>query len=160
MISPRVPARLPPVLKAATFALMVCAASFANAVEAKNADILGIWKLTKVLDSAEITSMDDKEAAQLVGKTLVVEPDKVSIAGETCHEPNFERHQEPSARYIRENYHAPVGRLGIPDTVTVVDLSCTEALLKGKNKVVVFWDGFFYNAERQIPTNSGPSRKR
>jgi hypothetical protein len=134
-------------------------ASPVSAVEPANADVLGTWKLTKVLDSAEITSMDDKEAARLVGKKLVIEPHKVLIAGETCHDPYFERHQEPAAKYVRENYHAPVGRLGLPDTVTVVDLHCTEALIKGANKVVVFWDGFFYDAEKQI-SKPGPQRKR
>jgi hypothetical protein len=142
------------------FALAVCSALPAYAVEPENADILGTWKLTKVLDSAEITSMDDKEAAQLVGTTLVIQPDKVSIAGETCQAPDLERHREPAAKYVRENYHAPVGRLGLRDSVTVVGLRCTEALIKGSNKVVVFWDGFFYDAEKQASTKSRLSTKR
>jgi hypothetical protein len=145
---------------AAALGLVVFPSSRAYAIETNNADILGIWKLTKVLDSAEITSLDDKEAAQLVGKTLIVESDKVSIARRTCGAPNFERHQEPAAKYVRENYHAPVGRLGLQDTVTIVDLRCTEALIKGTNRVVVFWGGYFYEAEKQMPAKSEPSRKR
>lgn len=120
-----------------------------SAAQPKATDVLGTWTLTKVLDSAEITSMDDQEAARLVGKTLVVRPDKIVMVGEDCDEADFERHREPAAKYIRENYHAPVGRLGLPDTITVVHLGCTEALLKARNRMVVFWDGFFYDAIRQ-----------
>jgi hypothetical protein len=121
----------------------------AYAAQPHNADVLGTWTLTRVLDSAEITSMDDQEASKLLGKTVDIRPDKVVIVGEACDEPNFEHHREPAAKYVRENYHAPVGRLGLPDTVTVVDLGCTEALLKAKNKIVVFWDGFFFDATKQ-----------
>jgi hypothetical protein len=155
-----IPAHARRIVSAVTLALAVCSAAPVFAVESKNTDILGIWKLTKVLDSAEISSMDDKEAARLVGKTLIVNSDKVSMAGEVCHDPGFERHQEPAAKYVRENYHAPVGRLGLPDTVTVVDLHCTEVLIKSSNKVVVFWGGFFYAAERKLPAKSGALRKR
>jgi hypothetical protein len=114
-----------------------------------NDDILGAWKLTKVLDSSEIASLDDKEAARLVGKTLVIRPDKVTLAGETCEDPEFERHYEDTAKYLREEAHAPAGRLGLPEVVTVVDLACTEALLKGYNKIVVYWKGFFFDAVKQ-----------
>jgi hypothetical protein len=143
----------------ATLALAVCQVCPVNAAQLEYDDVLGIWTLTKVLDSAEITSMDHKEAAQFVGRTLVVEHDKVSFAGELCGDQRFERHQEPAAKYVRENYHAPVGRLGLPDMVTVIDLRCTEALIKGTNKVVFFWGGFFYDAERRMPSKSG-ARKR
>jgi hypothetical protein len=136
---------------AATFALATAMHSpiSANAAQPRNADVLGIWTLTRILDSAEITSMDHREASRLLGKTLVIQPDNVVIVGETCGASDFERHREPAARYIRENYHAPVGRLGLRDSITVVNLGCTEALLKQKNKIVVFWDGYFYDAEKR-----------
>lgn len=114
-----------------------------------DADILGTWKLTKVLDSADVASMGERGAAALLGKTLVVRRDSVSFAGEPCRPPELTRHREPTAQYIREGYHARVGMLGLPDAVTVVDLQCTEALIKGKGKIVVFWDGFFFDAVKQ-----------
>lgn len=132
----------------AALALASWSVSPVQAVE-PNDDILGAWKLTKVLDSSEIASLDDKEAARLVGKTLVIRPDKVTLAGETCEDPEFERHYEDTAKYLREEAHAPAGRLGLPEVVTVVDLACTEALLKGYNKIVVYWKGFFFDAVKQ-----------
>jgi len=93
--------------------------------------------------------MDDKQAAALVGKTMVVHRDGVLFAGEPCPAPELTRHRESAAKYVREGYHARVGYLGLPDTVTVVDLRCTEALIKGKGKIVVFWEGYFYDAVKQ-----------
>lgn len=121
----------------------------AQAVE-PNDDILGTWTLTKVLDSSEISSIDDAAAAKLVGKTLTIEPEKVSLAGHNCiRAPTFERHYEDTARYIREEAHAPAGRLGLPEVVTVVDLACTAAFLKGYNEIVIYWKGFFFDAVKQ-----------
>lgn len=117
----------------------------------QNDDILGRWKLTKVLDSSQISALDDKEAARLVGKTLVIRKDKVSLAGESCEDPEFERHYEDTVRYLREEAHASSGRLGLPSVVTVIDLACTEALLKGPDRLVLYWKGFFFDAVKLLP---------
>jgi hypothetical protein len=119
----------------------------------KDADILGTWTLTKVLDSADIASLTDEQAAALVGKTMVVRRDGVVVDGEPCREPELIRHREDAAKYLREGYHARVGYLGLPDTITVIDLDCTEAFLKSRGKIVVFWQGYFFDAMKQpLPT--------
>lgn len=115
----------------------------------KDTDILGTWTLTKVLDSADVASMTDEQAAALVGKTMVVRRDGVVVDGEPCREPELTRHREDAAKYMREGYHARVGYLGLPDTVTVIDLDCTEAFLKSRGKIVVFWGGYFFDAVKQ-----------
>jgi hypothetical protein len=120
----------------------------------KDTDILGTWTLTKVLDSADISSMTDEQAAAMLGKIMVVRRDGVVFDGEPCREPELVRHREDAAKYMREGYHARVGYLGLPETVTVIDLDCTEAILKGKGKIVVFWSGYFFDAMKK------PSAKR
>jgi hypothetical protein len=115
----------------------------------KNADILGTWTLTKVLDSADVASLTEQQAADLVGKSVVVRRDSFMFNGEPYRAPSLTRHQEPTAKYMREGYHARIGYLGLPDTITVVDLDCTEAFLKSEGKIVVFWRGYFYDAIRQ-----------
>jgi hypothetical protein len=117
----------------------------------KDADILGTWTLTKVLDSADVASLTDQQAAALVGKVMVVRRDSVMFNGEPCRAPELTRHREDTAKYVREGYHARVGYLGLPDTITVIDLDCTEAFIKGKERIVVFWQGYFYDAMKQRP---------
>ena len=139
----------PKTLSRATVILMIASASQAGWADVSNNsnELVGTWTLTKVLDSSSIASIDDTEAADLVGKALVIAPDKITVAGESCRKrPTFTRHYEDAARYIRETAHAPVDRLGIPTTVEAVELSCTEALIQGYNKIVVYWKGFFFDA--------------
>lgn len=115
----------------------------------KDADILGTWTLIKVLDSADIASLTDQQAAALVGKVMVVRRDSVMFDGQPCRAPELTRRRHDAAKYVREGYHARVGGLGLPDIVTVVDLDCTEAFLKEGEKIVVFWQGYFYDAVSQ-----------
>jgi hypothetical protein len=146
----RVTARLRALPQAAALIIVTCAPLMAMAAERGNDDLVGIWTLAKVLDSSEITSIDEAEAAALVGKTLVIAPDKVTFAGQRCKKPpRFIHHYEDAARYIRETAHAPVGRLGVPTTVEAVDLTCTEALIKGYKRIVIYWQGFFFDAVKQ-----------
>lgn len=148
----RLTARLRTLPHATALIIITCGSLPAVAAEPDINAMVGRWTLTKVLDSSEITSIDDAEAARLVGKALVIKTDSVTVAGSSCRKaPTFARHYEDAARYVRESAHAPVGRLGIPTTVEVVDLACTQALVKGYNKVVVYWQGFFFDAVKQEP---------
>ena len=76
-----------------------------------------------------------------------------SASKKACCSARYSRHREPTAKFIREGYHARVGYLGLPDTITVIDLDCTEAFLKTKGKIVVFWQGYFFDAIKQPSAN-------
>lgn len=133
-------------------AITILFAQPAHAADADYADLIGTWRLTKVLDSSEISALDDRQAARLVGKVLLVERDKVSLAGETCKEPDFKHHYEDTVRYLREEAHAASGKLGLPEIVEIIDLACTEVLRKSHDKVVLYWKGFFFDAVKQNAT--------
>lgn len=138
------------VLLFSTFLIVASAELPARAHEPDYAGLLGNWKITQLLDSSEISSIDDAEAAALVGQALVISPDKVTVAGERCRKsPNFTRHFEDTAQYVRETAHAPVGRLGLPTTVEAIELACTEALVKDYHTIVVYWKGYFFEATKQ-----------
>ena len=135
-----------------TFILLALGATSSLPVEAAEpdyADLLGAWRITRVLDSSDIAALDDKQAAQLVGKSLVVGRDEISLAGVTCKEPDFAHHFEDTVRYLREEAHAASGKLGLPEVVEVIDLACTEVLRKQHDKVVLYWKGFFFDAVKQ-----------
>lgn len=136
-------------VRIAILALAAIAVSLPVHAQQPNDDILGRWKLTKYLDSSDITALDDKEAEALVGKIFIVEPDKVTLGKDVCKQPDFNRHYEDTVRYLREDAHAASGKLGLPEVVTVVDLSCTEALFKRYDKIVILWKGIFFDAVKQ-----------
>lgn len=145
----------------ATLALVASASVSADAAQptSTNDDILGTWRITRMLDASNVAALDHQEASRLVGKFFIVAPDKVSLDGESCDAPEFARHYEDTVRYLREEAHASSWKLGLPLTVTVIDLSCTEALIKAHDNIVVLWKGVFFDAIRHASNAPDQTRR-
>lgn len=62
----------------------------AHAAALQNTSVIGKWNLTAVLESSEITSIDDAEAQQFVGKVLTISKDKVQLGTRVCKAPEFD----------------------------------------------------------------------
>jgi hypothetical protein len=116
---------------------------------AGNADIYGRWKIAKILDYADITSLSEPEAKKLVGKTVVLAKDKLVVSGEACEAPSYERTVEDTAKTMREKGHVSSANMGLPEQVTVIDGGCTDLFLKGKDRIVIHWRGFYFDAVKQ-----------
>jgi hypothetical protein len=114
-----------------------------------NADIYGRWKITKVLDSAHITALSQSQAKKLIGKTVVVAKDRLVFNGEECDAPSYERTVEDTARSMREQGHVSSVNMGLPEQMTVIDAGCTYLFLKSKDRIVIHWDGFYFDAVKQ-----------
>jgi hypothetical protein len=111
--------------------------------------IIGKWRLTKVLDSADITALDDAEAEKLVGKSLSIQADKVQFLGRTCQDPDFEVERAETWQYFARNANASADNLGLPNPVTAIHVDCTYVYKKPPDKLVVHWKGFFFDAVRE-----------
>ena len=122
--------------------------TLAFAVDNADHAITGRWKITAALDGAEITSLDDREARRLVGTVFTISKEKVVFGKRDCGPSEFEAHSVEPRLFLREQFHATAGKLGLPNPVTVVDLSCTSVFIKNKNRVVIAWDGWFFDAVR------------
>lgn len=112
------------------------------------AAVLGKWKLTTLLDSSDITSIDEKAARHLVGHMLIIRRNKVQFDERECAAPDFETERVEPALYLREQAHASAAKLGLPNPVTVVGVSCTVVFVKSSNRLVVHWKGYFFDAVR------------
>jgi hypothetical protein len=113
-----------------------------------NADIYGKWRLTKVLDSADIAAMSDSQARAMLGKTVVIAKDRFVIGSRTCKRPSYERSVDDLAKSFREEGHVSSVNMGLPDPVTSIDAHCTHIYLKPPDRIVVHWDGFYFDAVR------------
>ncbi|USX15771.1 hypothetical protein NHH88_08330 [Oxalobacteraceae bacterium OTU3CAMAD1] len=114
-----------------------------------NADIYGRWKITKILDSAHITALSDLEAKKLIGKTIIVAKDKLVFNDQQCDAPSYERTVEDTARSMREQGHVSSVNMGLPEQMTAIDAGCTYIFLKSKDRIVIHWDGFYFDAVRR-----------
>lgn len=122
------------------------AASSADVVT--NSDIFGKWRLTKVLDSADIAAMSNSQARAMIGKTVVIAEDRFVIGSRICKRPSYERSVDDLAKSFREEGHVSSVNMGLPDPVTSIDAHCTQIYLKAPDHIVVHWDGFYFDAVR------------
>ena len=130
---------------AATCILFVLAPASSQTLDKS---VIGQWKLMKVLDSSEITALDDEQANKLVGQVFVIQANKVQFAGRICQDPNFEMTQAETYEYFARNANASADNLGLPNPVTAIHVDCTYVYKKAPDKVVVHWKGFFFDAVR------------
>lgn len=114
-----------------------------------NADIYGRWRLSKVLDFAAVTALDERQARALLGKPVLISKEAFVFNGRECKAPGYERTVEETARSLREKGHVSSIHMGLPDPVTVVRARCTVLYLKRPGVIVVHWDGVYFDAVRQ-----------
>ena len=132
----------------AAFSLSSFAPSSAYSVDNQDRRVIGKWRLTAALDSSEITSLDEREAEQLVGQVMTITDDRVQFGKRKCLPPDLDAERVEPQLYVREKAHASASKLGLPNPVTVVNLGCTVAFVKSRNHLVIHWGGWFFNARR------------
>jgi hypothetical protein len=115
---------------------------------AVDADIAGYWKIQNILDYADITAISARQARGLIGKIVIVYPDKFVFNGEVCDQPSYSRSIEDTAKSMREKGHVSSANMGLPNTVTVIHVGCTDLFLKRPGLIVVHWDGYYFDAVR------------
>jgi len=141
-----------PHLSALSLAAMLALSTWPALLHAENSqakqEVVGRWLLTAALDGAEIVSLDEREAQQLVGKIFVIEKTRIKFKGRVCSSPDFSSERVEPRLYLAEYYHANPEKLGLPDPVTVVHLDCTSVFVKNTNRLVIAWKGWFFDAAR------------
>lgn len=108
--------------------------------------LTGRWQLTAALDGAQITSLDETEAARLVGRVVTIRRESVKFGDRKCGPSAFEAERVEPRLYLPKQFHASAEKLGLPSPVTAIDLSCTTVFIKNANRLVIFWDGWFFDA--------------
>ena len=110
--------------------------------------VTGQWRFTKPIDSADIASLDEREAAQLVGHIFTIRKDKVAFGNEDCGDTEFEAQKVEPTLYLRKGWNSNVEGLKLPKPVTAVEISCTTVFILNRNRLVIFWKGWFFDAAR------------
>jgi len=142
-------ARMLTAVAAITLAALPGTSAYADG---QDKSVIGQWKLTQVLDSSEITALDDDQAQRLVGKTLTISQDKVQLGDRVCTDPDFEVTVAERDLFFASQAHASAAQLDLPDPVTAVHVNCTYVYKKTPDKLVVYWKGFFFDAVRERRT--------
>jgi hypothetical protein len=134
---------------AGAIAWAALAMSQALAAEQHDTSVIGLWTLTAVLDSADVSGLDDEEARRLVGTMLKISKDKVVVGGQVCAAPDFEMVSGDRDEYLKRRAHASAEKLGLPNPVTSVHIDCAYVYKKTPDRLVLNWQGVFFEAVRQ-----------
>lgn len=139
-----------PMITLPLVAALALAALPAQAASTKRYEqaVSGQWRLTAALDGADVASLDEKEAHRLVGRVVSIRRASLKFGDRTCGPSGFEAESVEPRIFVREQFHADPAKLGLPNPVTVVDLSCTSVFIKGANRLVIAWKGWFFEAIR------------
>ena len=140
--------RVDAIYRVAIMALLLGMTIPAIAADSTDHSVIGLWKFKAARDFAEIASLDEREAQQLVGHTLTINREQVQVGKRVCLSPDFESERVEPSLYLRKHYHASASQLGLPNPVTVVHLNCMSAFVKNRDHLVVFWQGWFFDAVR------------
>ncbi|WP_146172023.1 hypothetical protein [Pseudoduganella armeniaca] len=121
----------------------------ALAAEQRDLSVIGAWKLTSVLDSADVSGLDDEEASKLIGTVLKISKNHVRIGDHVCGSPDFAVISGDREEYIRRRAHSSAENLGLPSPVTSIHISCAYVYKKSPDMLVLNWQGVFFDAVRQ-----------
>jgi len=129
--------------------IAIAIATVSALAESQDKSVIGRWRLSAVLDSAEISALDDTQAESFVGQVLSIGPDQVQLGKRRCDSPSFEVTVAETDDYLYRYANAVPDNLGLPNPVTAVNLGCMEVYHKPPGKIVVLWRGVFFEAVRQ-----------
>jgi hypothetical protein len=129
-------------------AFCMAAPSLGFAADSIEHAVTGKWRFTAALDAADISSLDEREAQQLVGHVFLISKGKVKFDQRDCGPTDFEVEKVEPKLHLRQEFHASAEKLGLPNPVTIVDLNCTSVFIKNSNKLVIAWQGWFFDAVR------------
>lgn len=110
--------------------------------------IVGDWKFIKVIDSVDVTSLDDQGAKKLLGKVMAIRKDGARFDNQKCSAPGLEAVRVEPDLYLKNEGGIDNSRLRLPRPVTVIDISCAMVFVKSRNLAVITWGGYFFEAAR------------
>lgn len=129
--------------------LTIFPASATTAPEAgRDTSIVGECRIISVLDYANI-SIGADQAKPLIGKDLNISAEKIAFGNHVCSNPTFLAERMETTIELRENARVSNHKLGLPNPVTVVELSCAYAYIKDRHRIVLAWNGISFEAVRK-----------
>jgi hypothetical protein len=90
--------------------------------------------------------MSDREARQMIGKTLLVEAKRFTFNGQPCRETSYEESVEDTTGHFEREWNTTAKDIPLPDPVTVIDTGCNTLYPLKNGKLMVAEKGVFFEA--------------
>lgn len=118
------------------------------------ANIYGKWKIQAILGGGAVSGMSDREARQLIGKTLLVEARRFTFNDKPCTETTYEETVEDTAGHFEREWNTVVKDIPLPDPLTVIDTGCNTLYPLKNGKLMVTEKGVFFEAVKMKRSRS------
>lgn len=129
-------------------AVVLAAANVHALANETNADIYGVWKI-KALIGGGIGSLNDRQARKLIGKPVLISPEKFAFNGRVCKSPAYERTMEDTVTYFDREWRTNVTDIPFPDEVTIIETpGCDFMFPIRPDHLMIAEDGGFFEAVR------------
>lgn len=135
-------------------AMVICLLSLWGAAHAHDSSgtktdhrVIGRWKIVSVLDYAHI-SIGEEAGKRLLGTELFVTMDNVRFGDRDCDAPEFSAESVETNHELNHNARVGNDRLRLPNPVTVVELSCAYVYVRNDDRMVLAWNGIFFDIAR------------
>jgi hypothetical protein len=126
-----------------------------------NADIYGKWKITGILGGG-IGSLSARQERNLIGKPLLISPERFEFNGQTCFKPRYERSREDPNTYFDREWRTDVSDIPFPNPVTIIETGCDYLYPIRKDHLMIAERGTFFEAVRikSVPSQDASARRR
>jgi len=132
----------------ALFAVLTWTYVGANAQD-PNADIYGRWKIKNQIGMGAVASLSERQARQLIGKRLLISPEKFEFNGRTCSYPNYQRSKDDPVVYFDREWHTGIEGIPFPNPVTIIETpGCDYLYPLRKDHLMIAEQGIFFEAVR------------
>jgi hypothetical protein len=123
--------------------------SFGAHAQDPNADIYGNWKIKDTIGMGAVASLSEHQARQLIGKTLLISPEKFEFNGQVCSYPHYQRSKENPTRHFDREWRTRVEGIPFPNPVTIIETAgCDYLYLIRKDHLMIAEGGIFFEAVR------------
>jgi hypothetical protein len=114
-----------------------------------NADIYGTWKITALIGGGSSSGLSERQVRRLIGKHVIITPQKFSFNGTVCLSPAYQRSKEDTVVYFDREWRTRVTDIPFPEEVTIIETPGCDFLFPiRENHLMIAEDGNFLEAVR------------
>ena len=114
-----------------------------------NADIYGTWKIKALIGGGSSGGLSERQVRRLIGKEVLITPEKFSFNGQVCLSPQYQRSKEDTAVYFNREWRTSVSDIPFPEEVTIIETPGCDFLFPiREDHLMIAEDGNFLEAVR------------
>lgn len=128
--------------------VLTCCAAGARAIEVK--DYFGQWRVSAIVDYANMVAISDAQAKQEIGHLLFMSEKTLTFDHRTC-KPKYELSMVDPDKDLETGYQITNETLKLPNPVVLIDTGCKGSrfiYVASPNRLILEKSGVFFAVER------------